>query len=110
MLLMSLPLTPWINLLNTGLSIALFLLGLIGLMTQRNVIRQLFGLTIMLQGVSLGLIHAGRLHNDPNLAQSMVISALIVESVLLAVAFALIVNVYRHYPSGDVDDLDRLKG
>lgn len=102
--------TPWVNVLTTALSLALFALGLIGLLTQRRVIRQVFGLKIMLQGVALGLIHAGRLNNDPHLAQSMVISALIVEAVVMVVALALIVNVYEHYPSGDVDDLDRLRG
>jgi NADH:ubiquinone oxidoreductase subunit K len=40
----------------------------------------------------------------------MVISALVVEAVVIAIALALIVNVFRHYPSGDVDDLSRLRG
>jgi NADH:ubiquinone oxidoreductase subunit K len=40
----------------------------------------------------------------------MMISALIAESVVIGTALALIVNVYRHYPSGDVDDLNRLRG
>ncbi len=93
-----------------ALSIVLFLLGLTGLVTQRKIIKQVFCLKIMLQGVSLALIHAGRLQGDLFLAQSMVISALIVEAVVIAVALALIVNVYRHYPSGDVDDLTRLRG
>jgi NADH:ubiquinone oxidoreductase subunit K len=99
-----------LNLINTGLSLVLFLIGLGCLLTQRNVLKQIFGLKIMLQGVTLGLIHAGRLSNDLDFAQSMVISALIVESVVIAVALALIVNIYEHYPSGDVDDLNRLRG
>jgi len=33
-----------------------------------------------------------------------------VEAVVMAVALGLVVNVYRHYPSGNVDDLDRLRG
>ena len=40
-------------------SFGLFIIGLIGLLSQRQVIRQLFGIKIMLQGVSLGLINAG---------------------------------------------------
>jgi hypothetical protein len=40
----------------------------------------------------------------------MVVSALIVETVVIAIAVALIVNVFRGDPSGDVDRLDRLKG
>jgi NADH:ubiquinone oxidoreductase subunit K len=98
------------DVVNTGLCLGLFVLGLVGLLTQRQIIKQVFGLKIMLQGVSVGLIHAGRLNDDPFAAQAMVVSALIVESVVIVLALALIVNVYKHYPSGDVDDLRRLRG
>lgn len=101
---------PALGTLNTILSLLLFVLGLLCLLTQRHVIKQVFGLKIMLQGAALGLLEAGRRHQDFHLAQGMVISALIVETVVIAVALALIVNIVRHYPSGDIDDLDRLRG
>ena len=101
------PLSPWTDLLNTSLGILLFVLGLVGLLTQRSIIKQVICFKIVLQGIALELIHAGRLNSDPHFAQSMVISALIVESILIGTALALIVNVYR---SGDVDDLNRLRG
>lgn len=107
---MHLVMTPWISGGVTALSLALFLLGLGCLLTQRNVIKQVIGIKIMLQGVTLMLVLGGQLSGDPHLAQAMVISALIVEAVLIAVALALIVNIFRHYPSGDVDDLRRLWG
>lgn len=102
--------SPWIDTINTAASVLLFLIGLSGLLVQRSAIKQVVGLKIMLQGVTLGLIQAGRMHQDVQFAQSMVISALIVEAVVIAVALALIVNVFRHYPSGDVDQLNRLRG
>jgi NADH:ubiquinone oxidoreductase subunit K len=101
---------PWIDPVNTSLSILLFLLGLFCLLTRRNVIKQVIGLKIMLQGVTLALVHAGQLVGDMHLAQAMIISALIVEAVVIALALAVIVNVYRHYPSGDIDRLNRLRG
>ena len=101
---------PWIDNINTILSILLFIIGLVSLLVQHNLIKQVIGLKIMLQGVTLGLIQAGRSAGDPQVAQSMVISALIVEAVVIAVALALIVNVFQHYPSGDVDDMNRLRG
>ncbi|MBM4464370.1 MAG: NADH-quinone oxidoreductase subunit K [Chloroflexi bacterium] len=100
----------WLNLLNTSLSVLLFLIGLFCLFSRRNVIKQVMGLKIMLQGATLGLIHAGHLRGDLHLAETMVVSALVVEAVVIAIALALIVNVFRHYPSGDVDHLDRLRG
>ncbi len=102
--------SPWIDTINTAASVLLFLIGLGGLLLQRSAIKQVVGLKIMLQGVTFGLIQAGRMHQDAQFAQSMVISALIVEAVVIAVALALIVNVFRHYPSGDVDQLNRLRG
>lgn len=104
------PLTSTLNIINTTLSASLFILGLICLVVRRNVTRQVIGLKIMLQGVCLHLIHAGRLQENIHIAQMMVISALIVEAVLIAVALALLVNVFEHYPAGDVDELNRLKG
>ena len=115
---------PWLSPLNTTLSVLLFVLGLYCLLTQRKVIKQVIGLKIMLQGVTLGLIHAGHLvgtraagapaggtdNASLRLAEAMVISALIVEAVVIALALAMIVNIYRHYPSGDIDRLDTLQG
>ena len=91
-------------------SIALLLIGLFCLLTRRNPIKQVIGLKIMLQGVTLSLIDAARLHGHTDLGESMVVSALVVETVTIAVALALIVNVYRHYPSGDIDDMSKLRG
>ena len=91
-------------------SIVLFLIGLFCLLTRRNPIKQVIGLKIMLQGVTLSLIDAARQHGNTDLGESMVVSALVVEAVTIAVALALIVNVYRHYPSGDIDDMSKLRG
>ena len=101
---------PWLDTLNISLTALLFLIGLFCLLTRRNVIKQVFGLKIMLQGVTLSLLHAGHLRGDVRFAETMVISALVVETIVIAIALALIVNVFRHYLSGDVDLLDRLRG
>lgn len=100
----------WMDTLNTTLTVLLFLIGLFCLLTRRNVIKQVFGLKIMLQGVTLSLLHAGHVRGDVRFAETMVISALVVETIVIAIALALIVNVFRHYLSGDVDLLDRLRG
>ena len=99
-----------LDVINTTTSILLFVIGIYCLLTRRQVIKQVIGLKIMLQGVTLSLVHAARLNQDTPLGESMIISALVVEAVVIAIALALIVNVFRHYPSGDVDDLSRLRG
>ncbi len=100
----------WLDVLNPLLVAMLFLIGLFCLVTQRNVIKQVIGLKIMLQGVTLSLLHAGHVLGDMNVAQSMVISALVVETIIIGLALALIINIYHHYPSGDIDHLKRLRG
>jgi len=100
----------WLDLLNPLLVALLFLIGLFCLVTQRNVIKQVIGLKIMLQGVTLSLLHAGHVLGQVHLAQAMVISALVVETIIIAIALALIINIYRHYPSGDIDHLKILHG
>ena len=100
----------WLDVTNTILTVFLFFIGLVCLLTRRNAIKQVIGLKIMLQGVTLGLLHAGHLNGDVRFAETMVISALIVETVVIAIAVALIVNVFRDHPSGDVDRLDELRG
>lgn len=91
-------------------SALLLLLGLGCLLTRREAIKQVIGLKIMLQGVTLALIYQGHVSGDLHTVQSMVMSALVVETILIAVALALIINVYEYYPSGDVDELDKLRG
>ncbi len=89
---------------------ALFILGWICLISQRNAFKQVIGLKIMLQGVTLALVLAGKLQENMNLAQTMVISALIVETIVIALALAMIVSIFRNIPDGDIDLLRKLRG
>lgn len=98
------------NILFLSGSGLLFLLGLGCLLSQREAIKQVIGLKIMLQGVTLALIYQGYVKGDLHTVQSIAISALVVETILIAVALALIINIYEYYPSGDIDELDRLRG
>ncbi|MCJ7737602.1 MAG: NADH-quinone oxidoreductase subunit K [Anaerolineae bacterium] len=99
-----------LDIVNTSLTLLLFAIGLGCLLTRRNVIKQVIGLKIMLQGVTIGLIPAGRVVGDPHTAQTMVISALIIETVVIAIAISLIVNIFLRHREGDIDDLVELKG
>jgi len=91
-------------------SSALFILGWICLISQRNAFKQVIGLKIMLQGVTLALVMAGKLQENMNLAQTMIISALIVETLIIALALAMIVSIFRNIPDGDIDLLRKLRG
>jgi NADH:ubiquinone oxidoreductase subunit K len=104
------PETPWLDPVNLSVTGLLFLIGLLCLLTRRSVIKQVIGIKIMLQGVTLSLINAGYQSGDVRFAETMVISALVVETIVIAIAMALIINIFRRDPTGDIDQLDRLKG
>ena len=104
------PEMPWLDPVNLSLTGLLFLIGLLCLLTRRSVIKQVIGIKIMLQGVTLSLINAGYQSGDVRFAETMVISALVVETIVIAIAMALIINIFRRDPTGDIDQLDRLKG
>ena len=95
---------------NGILSLALSSIGLYCLLSRRQVIKQLIGLTIMLQGALLIIVDAGRVQDQMQMAQGMVVSALVGEAIVLSIGLTLIINVYRYHPQGLVDDLDALKG
>lgn len=100
----------WLDLANPILSLVLLSIGLICLLTRKRIIKQVIGLSIMLQGALLTIVEAGRVNGDLQVAQSMVVSALVVETIILAIVLVLIVNVFRYHPRGRVDDLDTLRG
>jgi len=99
--------TEW---LLPALSLILLAIGLACMLTRKRVIKQVIGLSIMLQGALVSIMDAGFINDRLDVAQSMIVSSLVVEAIVLAIALALIVNVFRYYPRGHIDDLDKLKG
>ena len=73
-----------------------FILGLLCFFLRKRYVRQLVGLKLMLQSVSLGLILTGWQRGDSYLAQTMVISALVIEAVVIGLALTMIIHLARH--------------
>ena len=73
--------------------ITCFILGLLVFFVRREFIRQLMGLKIMLQSVSLGMITAGFASGQMHLSQSVVISALIIEAIVIGLALTMIIHM-----------------
>ncbi|MDW7760827.1 MAG: NADH-quinone oxidoreductase subunit K [Acidobacteriota bacterium] len=89
---------------------ALVAVGLYALLTMRNIIRLLIAVGIIGKGISLALLASGWAQNLLLTAQSLVITFIVVEVCLVAVALALAINAYRHTKDLDVRKLTRLKG
>lgn len=76
--------------------LVVFIIGLLCFFLRRSYIRQLVGLKLMLQSVSLGLIFTGWEKQDMFLAQSMIISALVIEAVVIGLALTMIIQITKH--------------
>ena len=76
--------------------VVVFIIGLLCFFLRKRYIRQLVGLKLMLQSVSLGLILTGWQRQDIYSAQSMVISALVIEAVVIGLALTMIIQLTKH--------------
>lgn len=86
----------------------LFFLGFIGLLVRRNIIFMLMSVEIMLNSAGLVFIIAGTHWKQPD-GQVMFIFILAVAAVEVSIGLALILQVYHHYKTLDVDSINKLK-
>ena len=91
-----LTLPTWLVAFSHICVLVVFTLGLLCFFLRKRYIRQLVGLKLMLQSISLGLILTGWQQSDTRLAQSMVISALVIEAVVIGLALTMIIHIARH--------------
>ncbi len=93
-----------------GFAAALLAVGLYTLLTMRNVIKLFIGFEVISKGVSLALVGTGFARSHVLLAQSLVITFIVVEVSIVATALALIINIVRKTNSLDVRNLTKLRG
>ena len=93
-------------------SAALFSIGLAGALIRRNAILVLIGIELMLNAANLNFIAFWRYGKNPQaLAGIMfVIFSIAVAAAEAAVGLALIIAIYRHYKTTQVDKIDRMRG
>ena len=94
------------------LSALLFSVGLAGALIRRNAIIILIGIELMLNAANLNFIAFWRYGPNPQAAVGIifVLFSIGVAAAEAAVGLALIIAVYRHYHTGDVEQVDSMKG
>jgi NADH-quinone oxidoreductase subunit K len=90
--------------------VLLLLIGFYSLLVSRNLIRLLISIEILTKSATLMLILAGYWTHQPNLAQTFVITLIIVEVVVIAVAAGIVIRVFEHTGTLDTRMLRNLKG
>jgi len=88
-------LPAWLLDLSHACVIVVFIIGLLCFFVRKEFIRQIFGLKLMLQSISLGLITVGWQRNDLNPPQTMIISALIVEAIVIGLLLTMVVRMTK---------------
>jgi NADH:ubiquinone oxidoreductase subunit K len=94
------------------LSAMLFAIGLAGALTRRNAIVVLIGIELMLNAANLNFIAFWRFGPNPQALTGIlfVLFSIGVAAAEAAVGLALIISIYRHYRSTNVDEISSMKG
>lgn len=89
-------------------SAVLFALGLLGVVTRRNILVIYMSLELMLNAANLALVAFSRFNNNLD-GQVMVFFIITVAAAEVAVGLALIVALFRRRQTTHVEDLTTLK-
>ena len=89
-------------------STALFVIGIIGVLTRRNVIIIFMCIELMLNAVNMLLTAFSAYRSDPA-GQVFVFFIMAVAAAEVAVGLAIIVMIYRNFQSTDINLLNKLK-
>lgn len=93
------------------IGIAAFLgIGLYGLLITRNLIKIVMVLQILIKGVVLALVFAGKLSGNLGLGQSIAATVIVADTIVAVVGLALAVQVRRRFGTLDVPKISTLKG
>ncbi len=87
----------------------LFALGIFGIITRKNAIMVLMGLELILNSANLNFIafaRYGGLNIEGHIAAIFVI---ILAAAEVAVALAIVLNIYQNYKHINVDEINKLK-
>ncbi len=94
------------------LSSLLFSIGLAGALSRRNAIIVLIGIELMLNAANLNFIAFWRYSPNPDALVGVlfVMFSIGIAAAEAAVGLALIISIYRHYKTANVDELNSMKG
>lgn len=96
--------------INSGLLLAglLFLTGLLGVITRRNILFMLMSVEIMFNAAGLAFVLGGAFHGQAD-GQVMLIFILAMAAAEVSVGLALILQMHRMNKSVDTDVMNQLR-
>ena len=93
-------------------SALLFCIGLAGALTRRNAIMVLIGIELMLNAANLNFIAFWRFSEHPETQTGLMFAlfSIAIAAAEAAVGLALIITIYRHFKTANVDKVEDMKG
>jgi len=93
---------------SLALSAALFTIGVVGVLTRRNAIIIFMSVELMLNAVNLSFVALSKLYGPAG--QVFVIFVMTVAAAEAAVGLAIIIAIFRHKQSVDLENMNLLRG
>ena len=91
------------------ISAVLFCIGLYAVLTKKNAIQILIGIEFMINAAVLNFVAFGRFDKINGGGQLFALFAILLAAAGVAVALAIILNVYKHFKTIDPSKIDKLK-
>lgn len=90
-------------------SVALFSLGLLAVITRRNAVLMLMGIELILNSANINFIAFARYGSGTIDGQVAAVFVIILAAAEAAVALAIVLHIYKMYNTVNADEIDRLK-
>jgi len=91
------------------LSAIMFVIGIVGFLTRRNIIIMFMSVEIMLNAVNISLVAFSHLLSDLR-GQILALFIVPVAAAEAAIGLAIIIALFRNKPTVHVDELEEMKG
>jgi NADH:ubiquinone oxidoreductase subunit K len=91
------------------ISAILFCIGLYAAISKRNAIMVLIGIEFMINAAILNFVAFGAYDKEVNGGQIVALFAIVLAAAGVAVALAIILNVYKYYKTIDPDKIHNLR-
>ena len=101
--------------LNVGLthflviSVALFSLGMYGVITRKNAIMVLMGIELILNSANINFIAFAKFGNFGLQGQIIALFVIVLAAAEAAIALAIVINIYKIITNINVDEIDTLR-
>ncbi|WP_291402742.1 NADH-quinone oxidoreductase subunit NuoK [Daejeonella sp.] len=87
----------------------LFSIGLYAVLTKKNAIQVLIGIEFMINAAILNFVAFGKYDKINGGGQMFALFAIVLAAAGVAVALAIILNVYKHFKTIDPSKIDNLR-